>query len=124
MLKLNEEDKKILEQFPKYDDKPEHWVGSREYWESIFKAEKNRDTELHEAFGELHTKIVNEVIQFCQKYDLDVDEFYLHADGLMGSKKHGEWCCCTDSSMSMYNNKVYEDGKEYIDRDMPFLHEI
>ena len=124
LIKLTEEDRKILEQFPKYDDKPENWVGSRDYWEFIFECEKNRNPELHKAFGELHTKIVNEVIQFCKEHDLDVDEFHVGADGLLGSKKFGEWTPSTDSYMNMYNRKVFEDGCEYIDREYPFLHEL
>lgn len=123
-IKLTSEDKKILEQFPKYDDKPDHWVGSREYWESVFETETNRNPELHKAFGELHTKLVNEVIQFCKEHDLDVDEFHLSADGLLGSKQYGQWTCFTDSSMSMYVRKEGKDGFEYTDRENPFLYRI
>ena len=123
LIDLNEEDRKILEQFPKYDNKPKNWVGSREYWEFIFESEKNRNPELHKAFGELHKKIVDEVIQFCKKYNLEVQEFHVGADGIRDSRDFGEWTCFTDSSMSMYTNKVYEDGCEYIDRETPFLYE-
>ena len=63
LYKLTEEEKKDLERFPKYDDnKPESWIGSQEYWESIFQTETNRSPELHKAFSELHHKIVNMVI--------------------------------------------------------------
>lgn len=69
--KLTEEEKKALEKYPKYDDnKPETWVGSKEYFESIFTMEQNRDPELHEAFSQLHKAIVNMVIQFCENMDL------------------------------------------------------
>ena len=129
MHKLNEtteEDRKILEQFPEYDDKPEHYVGSRDYWESIFHMETNRDPELHEAFSKLHEKIVNEVVMFCKEHNLkDVDEVSIYADGLMGSMEYGEWTPSTDSSMSMY--RVVRDEKSgwlLPDRDRPFLHEL
>lgn len=122
---MNNEDKKILEQFPPYDDsKPETYVGSREYWENVFKDETNRDPKLHEDFSKLHEHIVNEVIQFCKEHGLEVDEFSVGADGLLGSKHYGEWCPCTDSYMSMYTIKKDEDGHHYVDREKPFLHEI
>ena len=118
-------DKELLESFPKYDKKnPSSWVGSRDYWESIFNDETNRDTELHKAFGELHVKIVNEVIQFCKEHNLDVDAFRVSADGLLSSRDYGEWCPCTDSSMSMYIEVKDESGYRHIDREKPFLYEI
>ena len=122
---LTEEEKKELEKFPKYDGKPENWVGSRDYWESIFQTETNRDPELHKAFGELHKNIVDMVIQFCEKHGLeDVDEFHIGADGLSGSYGHGEWTCFTDSSMSI--NTLIKDGTRFVraDREHPFLYEI
>ena len=126
MNNITEEDKKILEQFPEYIS-GEPYVGTRDYWESVFQKETNRDPKLHEAFSELHTKLVNEVIQFCKEHDLDVDEFTLSADGLLGSKAYGEWCPCTDSFMEMrIMNKEAISGLDwYVDRDGdPFLYEI
>ena len=116
---MTEQDKKLLQQFPVYDGKPEHFIGSRKYWEYVFESETNRDPELHTAFGELHHRIVNEVIQFCKEHNISIDEFYIMANGVDGSIPFGEWCSCTDSSMTMY---VYENGK--CDRDKPFLYEI
>lgn len=120
------ETEKILEQFPPYDGKPEHYVGSRDYWEGIFESESNRDPELHKAFGELHTNIVNMVIQFCKEHNLtNVDEFHVSADGIMGSIKFGEWCPCTDSSMSIVETKKDEKtGWMLPDRGNPLLYEI
>lgn len=124
MNNITEEDKKILEQFPEYKEGG-NYVGTRDYWESVFQMETNRDPKLHEAFSELHTKLVNEVIQFCKEHDLDVDEFTLSADGLLGSKKYGEWCPCTDSFMEMRDAKEDETFGYYVDRDGdPFLYEI
>jgi len=123
---LTEEEKKELERFPKYDDKhAETWVGSREYYEAVFETETNRNPELHDAFSELHKKIVDMVLQFCKEHNLtDVDEFCVSADGLMGSIPYGEWCACTDSSMSI--TKAYENeyGWTVPNRDEPFLFEI
>lgn len=122
---MNNKDKELLESFPKYDEKnPSSWVGSRDYWESIFNDETNRDTELHKAFGELHTKIVNEVIGFCKEHNLDVDRFRVSADGLLGSRDYGEWCPCTDSSMSMHTVVKDKNGCWHIDVEKPFLYEI
>ncbi len=120
------ETEKILEQFPLYDGKPEHYVGSRNYWESIFESESNRDPELHKAFGELHKNIVNMVIQFCKEHNLtNVDEFHISADGIMGSIEFGEWCSCTDSSMSIIETKKDEEtGWMLPDRENPLLYEI
>lgn len=113
-------DKKLLMQFPPYEEGGE-FVGTREYWAGVFSCETNRDPELHGAFSKLHEKIVNEVIRFCKEYDLNVDEVHISASGLIGSKKYGEWCPCTDSSMSMYVLKKGHLGMMYPDRDEPFL---
>lgn len=127
--KLTEEEKKALEKFPAYDvSKPETWVGSREYWESIFTTETNRDPELHKAFSELHKKLVDLVIQFCEEHGLeDVDEVHFGADGLSDSYGHHEWTCFTDSSMNLIKLKdglVKGWGSPLPDRDNPFLHEV
>lgn len=116
----------ILNQFPSYDENhPETWVGSKEYWKSVFKYESNRDPELHKAFGELHTTIVNMIIQFCKEHNLkNIDEFRVSADGIMGSIEFGEWCPCTDSSMSMIEVKKDEAGYIFPNRETPFLYEI
>jgi len=117
-MKLTQEEKEQLKRFPKYDGKGEY-VGTRDYWESVFEMETNRNPELHEAFSQLHTDIVNMVIRFCKEHNLtDVDEFVVGADGLMGSREYGEWCPCTDSSMSM--RTIGKDGRN----DNPFLYEI
>lgn len=127
--KLTEEEKKALEKYPKYDDnKPETWVGSRDYYEAVFETETNRNPELHDAFGKLHDNIVNMVIRFCKEHNLtDVDEFYVSADGLRGSIPYGEWCPCTDSSMSIIKMTENMDliSKKHFpelpDRENPFL---
>lgn len=130
--KLTEEEKKKLEYLPKYDDAhPETWVGSRDYYEAVFETETNRDPELHNAFSKLHEDIVNMVIRFCKEHNItDVDEFHVGADGLRESIPYGEWCPCTDSSMSvvkMIENPDSASKKhfpEIPDRENPFLYEI
>lgn len=122
---LTEQEKKTLEKFPHYDNSiPDTWVGSREYWEEIFKTETNRDPKLHEAFSELHHKIIDMIVSFCKEHNLkDVDAVSISADGLTGSIDYGEWTCFTDSSMTLY--KTVKDGNFlYIDREKPFLYEI
>ncbi len=123
---LTEEEKKELEKFPKYyNNNITTWVGSREYWESLFESETNRKPELHTAFSELHHKIVDMVIQFCEEHGLkDVDEFRVSADGLSGSYGSHTWQCFTDSSMSMFKLIDGENGWKYADRENPFLYEI
>lgn len=122
---MTPEDEKILEQFPEYDGRPMHFLGSRKYWEGVFENETNRDPKLHEAFSDLHDKMVNDVIKFCKEHNLDVDELHLNIDGIQGSRDWGEWTCSTDSSMSMY---VWERDKDgvlaHINREKPFLYEI
>ena len=123
---LSEEDKKLLEQFPKYNGKPKDYVGSREYWESIFSSETNRDPKLHEDFSKLHESIVNQVARFCKEHGLtDIDEFTVRADGLRGSIEHGKWVGDTDSSMSLIKSVLdKETGWVLPDRENPFLYEI
>lgn len=125
MIKITEEDKKILEQFPEYTG-DNVYKGTKEYWSTVFEFETNRDPELHKAFSELHKKLVDEVIKFCKEHNLkNVNEFTVSADGLMGSIEYGQWGCCTDSSMSMIQMK--EDKKTgwlLPDRENPFLYEI
>ena len=121
---MNKKDKKLLEAFHNYEGKGQY-VGTRQYWEGVFEDETNRDTKLHEAFRELHTSIVNQVIQFCKKHNLDVDQFSVGADGLLGSRDFGEWCPCTDSHMEMYIAVKNKKGEYYrVDTEKPFLFEI
>lgn len=116
-------DEKILEQFPPHE-KGKDYIGTREYWKSIFSSETNRDTELHKAFSELHHKLVEEIIQFCKEHKLEVDEVHINTDGIRGSRDYGQWTCCTDSSMTMYGIKRDEKyGFTYTDREKPFLYE-
>ena len=123
--KISEKDEKILSQFPKYE-KGKPFVGTREYWEGVFSWETNRKPELHAAFSELHHKIVNEVVQFCEKYGLDnITEVHISADGLEESFGYKQWMPCTDSSMSLIAiKKDAETGWEVPDRENPFLYEI
>ena len=125
MNNFTEKDDAILEHFPHYE-KGGEFVGTREYWEGIFSSENNRDPELHKAFSELHEKLVNEIIKFCEKHNLrGVTEVNLHADGLEESFGHGKWKSDTDSSMSLIVNKIDETtGWTAPDRKHPFLYEI
>ena len=125
MVDFTEKDDAILEKFPHYE-KGGEFVGTREYWEGIFSSENNRDPELHKAFSELHEKLVNEIIQFCEKHDLrDITEVRLCVDGIEESIDYGKWECGTDSSMSFIVNKIDETtGWTVPDRKHPFLYEI
>ena len=117
-MKLTQEEKEQLKRFPKYDGKGKY-VGTRDYWESVFQRETNRDPELHTAFSKLHDDIVNMVIRFCQEHNLtDVDCFVHCADGLAGSIEYGEWCPCTDSTIELRKTRASEKV------DIPFLFEF
>lgn len=124
LIELTEDDKKLLEQFEEYDGTPKHYVGSRDYWASIFTMEKNRDPELHKAFSDLHAKIVDDIIAFCREHNLNVDEANIHVNGILGSREYGEWTASTDSSMYMYDVKTDDDGWVYPDREHPFLFQV
>ena len=68
-----------------------------------------KNKELEKEWGELHTKLVNEVISFCKKNGIkDTSAFTLYADGLEGSIKEGEWMPCTDSSFRLLNENNEE----------------
>lgn len=125
MDNFTEKDDAILEKFPHYE-KGSEFVGTREYWEGIFSNESNRDPELHKAFSELHEKLVNEIIKFCEKHDLrDIAEVRLCVDGLEESIDYGKWESGTDSSMSLIVNTIDETtGWTVPDRKHPFLYEI
>ena len=122
---FTESDEKILEQFPHYK-RGEIFVGTREYWEGVLMSESNRNPELHTAFSELHEKLVNEIIQFCEKHNLkNVTEVHLFVNGLEESFGHGKWESNTDSSMSLFINRIdKETGWTVPDREHPFLNEI
>lgn len=123
---LSEEDKKLLERFPKYNGNPKGFVGSREYWENIFSSETNRDPKLHEDFSKLHENIVGQVAQFCKEHGLtDIDEFTVRAYGLHDSIERGKWVSGTDSSMSLIKSALDDEtGWVLPDRENPFLYEI
>lgn len=125
MTDFTEKGDAILESPPHYE-KGGKFVGTREYWESVFSSESNRDPELHKAFSELHEKLVSEIIQFCEKHNLrNVTEVRIHADGLEESFGYGKWESGTDSSMSLIVNKIDETtGWTVPDRKHPFLYEI
>ena len=115
-----------IKDYPDYVRGKMLFAGTKEYWRGVFETETNRDPKLHEDFSKLHHDIVDMVIKFCKDHDLDVEEFSVHADGLLNSKEFGKWTCSTDSSMSMYVPVYDEEAKtSWVDRDGdPFLFEI
>ena len=66
-----------------------------------------QDVETTEAFRQLHTKLVEEVIRFCHDNHIDANEFYLHADCLRESIKSAKWLPYTDSGFSIW----HDDGR-------------
>lgn len=78
-----------------------------------------QDPELTKKFRELHKELVDRVIEFCNKNSVEIDDFYLHADGIRGSIPYGSWQACTDSGFEMYRQEDIEN--ENVD---PFLYSI
>lgn len=123
MIEITEADKKLLESLPKYDGKNKY-VETRDYWESVFEEELNRDPELHKAFEELHEHIVEEVLNFCREHNItDAYEFNISADGIHpASVKMGLWTAAIDSCMTIYKGHNPTGYKNLIKRDEdPFL---
>lgn len=67
--------------------------------------------EIKEEWFVLHTKLVNEVISFCKKHNIDASEFTLGADCLEDSIKFGEWTPATDSTFCLYKRDINDDYK-------------
>ena len=65
-----------------------------------------QDEKINTAFRNLHKRIVDEIIGFCNAWNISIDEFHIKADGLAESIPHGSWQSCTDSSFVF---KKYSD---------------
>lgn len=76
-----------------------------------------QDWDITKKFRELHTELVNRVIEFCSDNKISIDEFYLHADCLKESIPYGSWQPCTDSGFNMYD---FEGGPRDLEK-TPFL---
>lgn len=63
--------------------------------------EQVTDENIKKEWAELHKKLVNEVISFCKKYNIDASEVHLNADCLEPSIEQGEWMPFTDSSFCL-----------------------
>ena len=97
---MKKEDKKSIEDYPKYNGVGEY-KGTQEYFSRVFEMEANKDPELHLKFVDLHTKIINEVVNFCKENNLAVDELSISATGLKESIDFGSWHPGTDSCMNL-----------------------
>ena len=76
-----------------------------------------QDSKTTKAFRKLHKDIIDKILKFCLKYNIDVDELFINADHLSDSIKFGEWQPGTDSSFEMY-------VKDKKDLESPFLWSI
>ena len=65
---------------------------------------------INEEFRKLHENIINQIIEFCNKHNITVDEIHLNADGVAGSIPYGSWQACTDSYFGL--EKFTEDYKK------------
>lgn len=71
-----------------------------------------QDDEINKEFGELHKSLVNQIIQFCKKHDISIDEIHLNADHVAPSIPYGEWQSCTDSYFVL--EKFTEEYKDAV----------
>ena len=71
--------------------------------------EKVTDENIKKEWAELHKKLVNEVISFCKKYNIDASEVHLNADCLEPSIEQGEWMPSTDSSFCLFKIDEKDD---------------
>lgn len=69
-----------------------------------------QDPVLTKKFRDFHVEMVNKVISFCVENHVLIDDFNLHADGLLESLPHGCWQPCTDSGFEMYRREDIERG--------------
>ncbi len=79
-----------------------------------------QDDEINSAFRNLHHKLVDEIINFCKKYNIEIDDFHLNADGVLGSIPYGQWQPCTDSALTFikysdeYKKAFWDMNKEML----------
>jgi len=79
-----------------------------------------QDEKLTMAFRDLHRKLVNEIISFCKKYNVEIDDFHLNADGVADSIPYGQWESCTDSALTFikytdeYKKAFWQMDKEML----------
>lgn len=69
-----------------------------------------QDENLNNEFNNLHHEIVDKIIQFCKRNNLNIDEISLSIDGMLTSIPHEKWQAGTDSSFMMWGN----DEKPYL----------
>ena len=74
--------------------------------------QKCKDKEVTKEFRELHKQIVNLVVDFCKKHNIEVDDFEVYTDGLLSSIDYGSWHPGTDSSFRLGIGKL--DDPSYL----------
>lgn len=70
------------------------------------------DENIKKEWSDLHVKLVNEIISFCKKYNIDASEVHLNADCLEPSIEEGEWTPYTDSGLILTKIDKEDDYKE------------
>ena len=63
----------------------------------------DNNVNINEKFKDLHHKLVNEIVDFCKKYNIEASSISLIADGLESSIEFGSWHPGTDSSFQLFN---------------------
>lgn len=98
------------QRFNWYKDRDEDWV-SDELGPYVNPETTKTDID------QLHEILVQTALDFLEEKNLhDIDEVHFSVDGLQGSVPYGEWCSCTDSSLSLVGlqDETYElpDGEK------------
>jgi hypothetical protein len=75
-----------------------------------------QDPETTKKFREFHIELVDRVIRWCNENNVQIDDFYLHADGVRESIPYASWQPCTDSGLEMYRREELdkEDPEPYL----------
>ena len=69
-------------------------------------------TDRQKSFHELHVEVMDTIIKWCKKHNINADFVDLHGDGLENSIEFDEWTPATDSSLCLF--KETDKGKEPI----------
>lgn len=73
-----------------------------------------QDEDINYEFINLHHEIVDKIVKFCKRNNIEIDEVSFSADGIMNSVPYDQWQAGTDSSFAMWKDN----------KDEPFLWSI
>lgn len=76
----------------------------------------SQDPDLKKRFDGLHKDIMENVIEFCRDNGIEIDEFFIQADGMKESIRAGRWSPVTDSvcAMEIDRETANMEGKPFL----------